>query len=156
RAGRERLAPPVPRAQVHRVSRAAQRVEVVQAVPGLVVSAALATAAFLLADQPFVRDTLHVSALLLVILIGMALRSWVPVPAWAAPGVRMAQRAVLRWAVAGLGFRLSLGEILKIGGPALGVVITSTFVALFFGWWLGRRLGLNDKLATLLAVGGGI
>ena len=127
-----------------------------EAVPGLVVSALLATAAFLLADQPFVKDTLHLSALLLVILLGMALRTVLHVPAWAAPGVRVAQRPVLRWAVAGLGFRLSIGEILKIGGPALGVVVTSTFVALFFGWWLGRRLGLNDKLATLLAVGGGI
>src|SRR2546423_978735 len=52
RAGGERLAPPVPRAQVHRVSRGGE------AVPGLVVSALLATAAFLLADQPFVKDTL--------------------------------------------------------------------------------------------------
>lgn len=127
-----------------------------EVVPGLVVSALLATAAFLLAEQPFVKDTLHVSALLLVILLGMAVRTVVHVPAWASPGVRMAQRPILRWAVAGLGFRLSLGEILKIGGPALVVVITSTFTALLFGWWVGRRLGLGDKLATLLAVGGSI
>ena len=125
-------------------------------VPGLVVSTVLATAAFLLAEQPFVKDTLHVSALLLVILLGMALRTVLPVPTWASPGVRLAQRPILRWAVAGLGFRLSLGEILKIGGPALVVVITSTFTALFLGWWVGRRLGLSDKLATLLAVGGSI
>ena len=124
--------------------------------PGLVVSALLASTAFLLADQPLFKDTLHVSALLLVILVGMAARTIMQLPAWAAPGVRVAQRPVLRWAVAGLGFRLSLGEILKIGGPALGVVVTSTFAALWLGWWVGRRLGLNDKLATLLAVGGGI
>jgi uncharacterized integral membrane protein (TIGR00698 family) len=116
----------------------------------------LATIAFLLADQPLFKDTLHLSALLLVILVGMALRTIMHVPDWAAPGVRVAQRPVLRWAVAGLGFRLSLGEIVKIGGPALAVVVTSTFVALLLGWWVGRRLGLNDKLATLLAVGGGI
>ena len=124
--------------------------------PGLVVSVLLATAAFLLADQPFVKDTLHLSALLLVILVGMAMRSVMPLPLWAGPGVRMAQRPVLRWAVAGLGFRLSLGEIARIGAPALVVVVTSTTAALGFGWWVGRRLGLNDKLATLLSVGGGI
>lgn len=124
--------------------------------PGLVVSVLLATAAFLLADQPFVRDTLHLSALLLVILVGMAMRSVMPLPHWAGPGVRMAQRPVLRWAVAGLGFRLSLGEIARIGAPALVVVVASTTAALAIGWWAGRRLGLNDKLATLLAVGGGI
>ncbi len=126
------------------------------ALPGLVVSVLLATAAFLLADQPFVKDTLHLSALLLVILLGMALRTFMSLPAWAAPGVRVAQRPLLRWAVAGLGFRLSLGEIVRIGGPALAVVVTSTFAALAFGVWVGRRLGLSDKLATLLSVGGGI
>ena len=126
------------------------------AFPGLVVSALLATVAFMLADQPLFKDTLHLSALLLVILVGMALRTIMPVPHWAAPGVRVAQRPVLRWAVAGLGFRLSLGEIVKIGVPALAVVVVSVFAALLAGWWIGRRLGLSDKLATLLAVGGGI
>ena len=124
--------------------------------PGLVVSVLLAIAAFMIARDPFVKGTLHVSPLLLVILLGMALRSVMPMPAWAGPGVSMAQKPVLRWAVGGLGFRLSLGEILRIGGPGLMVVVTSTFVALVFGWWIGRRLGLNDKLATLLSVGGGI
>jgi len=127
-----------------------------EAVPGILFSALLATAAFVLADQPFVKDTLRLSALLLVILLGMALRTVMPLPAWAAPGVRVAQRPILRWAVAGLGFRLSLGEILRIGGPALAVVVTSTFAALAFGVWLGRRLGLAPKFATLLSVGGGI
>ena len=124
--------------------------------PGLVVSAMLATVAFLLADQPFFKDTLRVSALLLVILVGMALRTIMSIPAWAEPGVRVAQRPVLRWAVAGLGFRLSLGEIVKLGGQSLAVVITSTFAALALGWWVGRKLGVSDKLATLLAVGGSI
>jgi uncharacterized integral membrane protein (TIGR00698 family) len=127
-----------------------------EALPGLLLSIALATAAFLVAEQPWVKDTLHVSALLLVILVGMLLRSILPMPAWAAPGVRMAQRPLLRWAVAGLGFRLSLQEIARIGGPALAVVVVSTAAALAFGVWVGRRMGLADKFATLLSVGGGI
>jgi len=124
--------------------------------PGLVVSALLATAAFLLADQPFLRDTLHVSALLLVILLGMAWKSFVHVPGSLLPGIRVAQRPVLRWAVAGLGFRLSLGEILHIGGPALAVVTLSTAASLAFGWWLARRMSVGEKLGILLGVGGAI
>jgi uncharacterized integral membrane protein (TIGR00698 family) len=124
--------------------------------PGLVVSVLLATAAFMLSEQPFVKDTLHLSALLLVILVGMAMRSVMALPVWAGPGVRMAQRPVLRWAVAGLGFRLSLAKIASIGGPAVGVVVASTGLALWFGWWAGRKLGLEDRFATLLSVGGGI
>src|SRR5206468_11952474 len=103
-----------------------------------------------------VRDHLHWSALLLVILLGMAWKSLAPVPAITEAGVRFAQRPVLRWAVAGLGFRLSLAELWRIGVPALSVVVVSTFVALLFGWWIARRLGLPEKLGLLLGVGGAI
>jgi uncharacterized integral membrane protein (TIGR00698 family) len=70
--------------------------------------------------------------------------------------VRFAQRPLLRWAVAGLGFRLSLTELVKIGAPALVVVVVSTFAALAFAWWLARILGVPEKLGILLGVGGAI
>ena len=124
--------------------------------PGLVVAALLATAALWLADLPWVQHTLHWSALLIVILLGIAWKTLAPVPQVAEPGIRMAQRPVLRWAVAGLGFRLGIGELWKIGGPALVVVVISTFAALGFGWWVARRLGLSEKLGLLLGVGGAI
>jgi uncharacterized integral membrane protein (TIGR00698 family) len=124
--------------------------------PGLILAVVLATGAFLVADLPWVRNTLHVSALLLVILFGMLVRSVIPIPAAATPGLRMAQRPILRWAVAGLGFRLSLRELWAIGAPALVVVTVSTGLALWFGWWIAGRLGVPRKLAILLGVGGAI
>lgn len=127
-----------------------------ESAPGLIVCALLATAAIMSADSPLFRDTLHLSALLLVILAGMALTSFMRLPAWTLPGIRVAQRPLLRWAVAGLGFRLSLGEIARIGAPALIVVVTSTSAALLFGWWVARRLGVSEKLSLLLGVGGAI
>lgn len=127
-----------------------------EALPGVALAALLATAAFLVARHPFVKDTLHVSALLLVILAGMAWRSFLPVPETVMPGIRLAQRPILRWAVAGLGLKLSLGEILRIGGPALAVVVISTLATLFFGVWVARRLGMGQKSSLLLAVGSSI
>jgi len=124
--------------------------------PGLLLTVALATAGFWLADLAWVKSTLHVSALLLVILIGMLWKSVLPEPPAVIPGIRLAQRPILRWAVAGLGLRLSIAELWKIGGPALVVVILSTFAALLFGWWIARRLGVSEKLALLLGVGGAI
>jgi len=124
--------------------------------PGLSLCIAVAVAAIVLAESPWVRDTLHVSALLLVILLGMAVAALVVLPAWAEPGIRLAQRPILRWAVAGLGFRLSLGELAAIGAPALGVVVVSTFAALVFGWWIARQLRLPEKMGLLLGVGGAI
>ena len=124
--------------------------------PGLLLCAALATLAFWLAGVPWIKDTLHLSALLLVILLGMAWKSLLPEPPATLPGIRMAQRPILRWAVAGLGFRLSIGELWAIGGPALVVVVVSTIATLFFGWWVARRLGLPEKLGILLGVGSSI
>ncbi len=116
----------------------------------------LAALALWLADLPWVKDTLHVSALLIVIVLGMVWTSLVALPAVAQPGVRFAQRPILRWAVAGLGFRLALAELAKIGAPALVVVTISTFSSLAFGWWIARRLGVGEKLGLLLGVGGAI
>ena len=124
--------------------------------PGLAVAAALAFAAMWIADLPWVKGTAHVSALLLVILLGMAWKSLVHVPLVLGPGIQFAQRPVLRWAVAGLGFRLSLAQLRAIGGPALIVVVVSTAAALLFGWWIARRLGVTEKLGLLLGVGGAI
>ena len=124
--------------------------------PGVLLCAVLAAAAVLLGETPWVKQRLHVSALLIVILLGMAWRSLAHVPAAALPGIRFAQRPLLRWAVAGLGFRLSLVELARIGGPALVVVTVSTTASLAFGWWLARRLGVGEKLGLLLGVGGAI
>jgi uncharacterized integral membrane protein (TIGR00698 family) len=124
--------------------------------PGLLLTALLAWGAVVLADLPWVKSHLHVSALLLVILLGMAWRSLLPEPAFLQPGLRLAQRPVLRWAVAGLGFRLSLLDLWRIGAPALIVVVISSLAALAFGWWIARRLGVSEKLGLLLGVGGAI
>jgi uncharacterized integral membrane protein (TIGR00698 family) len=134
----------------------APKAPIVALLPGLILTALLATLGFWIADLAWFKNTTHVSALLLVILLGMVIGSLVTIPAFAQPGVRLAQRPVLRWAVAGLGFRLSLGELWSIGGPALAVVVASTFAALFFGWWIARRLGVGEKMALLLGVGGAI
>ena len=124
--------------------------------PGVLMCVALAAIALLLAELSWVRNTFHVSALLIVIVLGMVWTSLIPLPDAAQPGVRFAQRPILRWAVAGLGFRLGLAEIAKIGAPALVVVTIATFSSLAFGWWIARRLGIGEKLGLLLGVGGAI
>jgi uncharacterized integral membrane protein (TIGR00698 family) len=127
-----------------------------QALPGLLLAALLGAAALWISDLPFVKNTLHWSALLIVILLGMVWASVKRAPTTTAPGIRIAQRPVLRWAVAGLGFRLSLPELWHIGLPALVVVTVSTGLALLFGWWVARRLRVGEQLGLLLGVGGAI
>ncbi|MCK6456602.1 MAG: putative sulfate exporter family transporter [Phycisphaerae bacterium] len=120
------------------------------------IASAVALVAMWSAEQPLFKNTLRISPLLLVILLGMAIRSCVPLPAALNAGLRMAQRPVLRWAVAGLGFKLSLLELVRIGAPALAVVVVCTFASLWFGWWLARTAGIGRKLGLLLGVGGSV
>ena len=124
--------------------------------PGLLLIVGLTWAALALADAEWLKSRIQLSALLLVILLGMLWKSLLPIPRAAEPGVRMAQRPLLRWGVAALGFRLGIGELVGIGAPALVVVSVSTFVALAFGWWVAERLRVGHKLGLLLGVGGAI
>ncbi|MGE0481489.1 MAG: YeiH family protein [Phycisphaerae bacterium] len=124
--------------------------------PGVLLTVVLAALAMYLAETPLLKRQLLLSPLLLVILLGMVLKSlWHP-PAAAHAGVAFAQKPVLRWGVALLGLKLSLGELASYGVGTLLVVVMSTVAAVWFGWWIGRRLGLPEKFALLLSVGGGI
>jgi uncharacterized integral membrane protein (TIGR00698 family) len=124
--------------------------------PGLVLCAGLGTLAFSVGHSGWVRHTLHLGPLMLVILVGMVWRAIAGLPGGAVPGVQAAKRSILRWAVAGLGFRLSLSELWRVSAPALGVVIVSTAAALGVGLLLARRLGISEKLGMLLSVGGAV
>ncbi|MCC7434556.1 MAG: putative sulfate exporter family transporter [Methanoregulaceae archaeon] len=122
-------------------------------VPGLLVAVFLAALAY---APKVLLPNLTISPLLTVILLGMVIASLMQLPFTWKPGLQLAQKPILRWGVAGLGFKLSLQELASIGGSALVVVVVSTVAALAFGWWLGRRVGLPDKMNLLLGVGGGI
>ncbi len=124
--------------------------------PGLLLCVALAAGAVFLAEIAWVKDNLRLSALLLVILIGMIVGSFVALPESFGPGLKLAQRPILRLAVAGLGLRLSLAKLGEIGGPALVIVVVSTLAALVFAWWLAPLLKVPRKVGLLLGVGGAI
>jgi len=95
-------------------------------------------------------------ALLVVILLGMGLRLILPLPQWAVPGLETSRKPILRWAVAALGLRLSLGDLATIGLPSLVVVSITTVVGVAFGWWVARRLRLPKELGLLIGVGGAV
>ncbi|AYG01782.1 putative sulfate exporter family transporter [Lactococcus allomyrinae] len=93
------------------------------------------------------------SANLLAILLGFAARNLLSIPETLEPGIGVAAKRLLRWGVALLGLQVSLSTVLGLGW---GVIITDicavsiTFVATFF---LGRLLGIDEDLVTLIASG---
>jgi len=63
------------------------------------------------------------------------------------------------WLKAGivlLGSRFVVGDVVKLGGVALALVVIEIAVSLVFMTWLGRAFGLTPKLTSLLAIGSSI
>lgn len=72
------------------------------------------------------------------------------------PGVKFASSRVLQAAVVLLGAQLSIGEVLRIGGETLPVMLTTLVVCLVAAWGIGRLLRVSSTLRTLIGVGTGI
>ncbi|MFE4581875.1 YeiH family protein [Streptomyces chartreusis] len=72
------------------------------------------------------------------------------------PGLRLAGKPVLQAGVALLGAQLSLSQVLQVGGSSLPVMIGSLAACLVAARILGRRLGVDGDLRTLIGAGTGI
>ena len=117
---------------------------------GLTFSFTIAAAAFELRNLSGVTV---LSPLIIAIVLGMALHNTVGTPGTFKPGVVFSMRRILRFAIVLLGLQLSLGQVAAVGIAGLAIIavtLASTFV---FTLWLGRRLGIDRKLAELIGAG---
>ncbi|MBD2234546.1 YeiH family protein [Phormidium tenue] len=118
--------------------------------PGLLLTTLIAGVALGL-DR--LSDLHTLNPLLIAVLLGMSWRQWGVVPASYRPGVKFAMKRVLRLAVILLGLRLSLTEVLAVGSWGLGLVTIGTLSTFYVTCWLGQWLGVNPRLAKLIAAG---
>ena len=72
------------------------------------------------------------------------------------PGTALAGGFVLQLAVVLLGSQLSLGEVARVGLSSLPVMLGTLTVCLALAQLLGRRMGIDADLRTLIGVGTGI
>ncbi|NCT89648.1 putative sulfate exporter family transporter [Cellulomonas sp. APG4] len=72
------------------------------------------------------------------------------------PGARVASKVVLQAAVVLLGLGLSLAQVAATGRESFPVLVGTLAVALVGGAVLGRALGLDHQVRTLVGVGTGI
>jgi uncharacterized integral membrane protein (TIGR00698 family) len=71
-------------------------------------------------------------------------------------GLGSISRSALQVAIVLLGATISLGEVVTVGASSLPVMLGSLATALIAGALLGRRLGVPERLRTLIGVGTGI
>jgi len=94
-----------------------------------------------------------VSPIMVALLLGLAIRNAVGLPAVYEGGLKFCLRHVLRFGIMLIGLQLSLLEAGKIGTVGLPIVIGSITSALILVTWVSRALGLPRRLGSLIAVG---
>ena len=118
--------------------------------PGLALSAMLAALGFALHDIPGIGI---LSPMILSILLGIAFHNVIGTPPRARAGVAFALRRVLRLAIVLLGLQLTAQQIAEVGGRGAAVIVATLAATFFVTKWLGRVLGVERKLAELIAAG---
>lgn len=120
--------------------------------PGLVVAVALALVATAVgAALPMVGGP--VSGVVLGVLTGALLRRRAAATASLGPGLRTASKLVLQVAVVLLGARLSLAQVAEVGLDSLPVMLGTVVACLAGAAVLGRLLGIDGELRTLIGTG---
>ncbi|MGE0239302.1 MAG: YeiH family protein, partial [Parvibaculaceae bacterium] len=118
--------------------------------PGLLLTSVIAAASFQLNSLPGLA---MLSPLIIAIVIGFAVKNLMGTPPAASEGVRFALRWILRSGIVLLGLQLTLGQVAEIGvrgGAAIVLALGMTFLATL---GLGRLLGVEARLAQLIAAG---
>jgi uncharacterized integral membrane protein (TIGR00698 family) len=94
----------------------------------------------------------NIEYVLWAILIGLVIANAIPIPRLFQAGIATYE-FWLKVGIVLLGSRFLLGDVLKLGGISLVLVVVEIAGSLALMVWLGRLFGLKPKLVSLLAVG---
>ncbi len=116
--------------------------------PGLILVAVAVAVAWTLSAA-----AAELSPLVIAVVLGAALTNLGLIPDWSRPGLTFAAKSLLRIGIVLIGFRLAFGDVIALGAPGLGMVITVVVTTFFATQFLGRRLGCSKGLSMLVATG---
>jgi uncharacterized integral membrane protein (TIGR00698 family) len=118
--------------------------------PGVALSAAVAIAAVL--SAPLAAKVLPVPAMVIALIIGIALNPLANKPVFQ-PGITFCVKTLLRWAVALLGLRIALGEIVALGLGTVAIVVLSMAITVISGFALACAFRQKDTYGALAGAG---
>ena len=118
--------------------------------PGLLLTAVIAGSGFALRRVPGVSIF---SPQILAIAIGIALHNLVGTPARAKAGVTFSMRRILRFAIILLGLQLTVTDVLAVGATGVAIIVMVLVATFVFTTSFGRLIGVDRKLAELIAAG---
>ncbi|MBZ9871412.1 YeiH family protein [Mesorhizobium sp. BR1-1-9] len=119
-------------------------------VPGVILVAMITAVAF---SARNVSGFALFSPMILAVVAGMIYSNVLGTPAHARAGIAFSQKRLLRFAIVLLGFQLTLGQVVSIGAGGIGIVAATLGATFLFTLALGRLIGVDAKLAQLIAAG---
>jgi uncharacterized integral membrane protein (TIGR00698 family) len=118
--------------------------------PGLLLTFGIAAAAFGLRLIPGISI---LSPMILAILIGTAFHNLVGTPARAKAGITFSLRRILRFAIILLGLQLTASQVAEVGATGVALIVVTLVATFVFTKWFGGLIGVDRKLAELIAAG---
>ncbi len=118
--------------------------------PGLALAAGIAALAFALRQVPGLGAF---SPMIMAILLGIGFHNLIGTPTRARPGVVFSLKRVLRLAIILLGLQLTAQEIAEVGVAGVAVIAATLIATFVVTKGLGRLIGVDRKLAELIAAG---
>lgn len=118
--------------------------------PGIVLVGIVVGAAYSLREFPGLAIF---SPMILAVIIGMVFANVVGVAPNTKTGIGFSQKSLLRFAIVLLGFQLTIGQVLSIGASGFGIVALTLAATFVFTITLARFLGVERRLAELIAAG---
>ena len=119
-------------------------------VPGLLLTCTVAGAAYAIRRIPGIDSF---SPMIIAILLGTALHNSIGTPAWARAGVVFSLKRLLRLAIILLGLQLTTQQVMAVGGTGMAIIAGTLLATFLVTKALGRALGVERRLAELIAAG---
>lgn len=87
------------------------------------------------------------------IILGMLIKNLGSVNAVFKPGLQFSSKYILQFSIVGLGFGLSLKQVVNTGVESLTVTITTILAAVIAAWVISKALRISKNLNILIGVG---
>jgi uncharacterized integral membrane protein (TIGR00698 family) len=118
--------------------------------PGVLLAGTIVAAAFAVRRLPGLGV---LSPMILSIVLGIAFRNTVGTPAAARAGVAFSARKLLRLGIVLLGLQLTAAQVVEVGAAGLAILVLCVVGTFIVTVWLGRLIGVDRRLAELIAGG---
>lgn len=122
-------------------------------VPGLILAFIVAYFSEFIHKSIVIGGQKPISAVIVAILLGMLVKNTVGLNKAFEPGIDFAMKKVLKAAIFLLGLGLSFMAVVTTGSKALVIILICVAFAISLTYLFGRKMGLPDKLATLIGIG---